>query len=122
MKNSAIIALVLLSFQVYTQQDRTLSYGIQWGFHGNESVYSAGMEQAHSRFQANNHGSVALDFIARYDVNNRWLVTSGLGFSTFGFEYALTENYSLLQNKRRYSVIRSDYGIINMPFLVYYKF
>ncbi|MBA2610362.1 MAG: hypothetical protein H0U95_00220 [Bacteroidetes bacterium] len=48
--------------------------------------------------------------------------TFGLGFNTFGFQYALAENYSLYSPKSHFSGIKSEFTALDLPLMIYYKF
>jgi len=63
-----------------------------------------------------------LDFIARYDYSNHWMAQFGLGFTSTGYEFALSENYNLLNECDRYSTIQSDFGKVEIPAMLFYKF
>jgi hypothetical protein len=80
------------------------------------------MTEANARFHHNPFGSGALTVMARYDFNKHWMITGGLGLSSFGFEYAISENYSLLRKNGQFTTIRSEFGVFDMPALIYYKF
>ncbi len=122
MKKFMIFCLGCLSISSSAQQDRTWSLGAQWGFQGNHSFFSGGMENANARFTHNPFGGGALNLIARYDYNKHWMLMTGLGLNTFGFEFALSENYSLHNEDRRSSTLRSEFGAFEIPVMLYYKF
>lgn len=53
------------------------------------------------------------------------MLTSGFGFSSLGFDYAIAENYSLLdraKNQRQFTRVRSSFGMLEIPFMAFYKF
>lgn len=123
MKKSIIaLALVTAGLQFKAQETDTWRWGIQLGAQGNKSEYAGGSSNAHARFNQNEFGSGAIDFIGRYDFNNHWKIETGLGFSAIGFEYALAENYSLINPMNRFSSIRSSAGTFQIPMMVSYKF
>ncbi len=122
MKNLLFFLLSLGVASGFSQQDKTWALGVQWGFQGNRSVLSGGMETANARFQHNSFGGGALNLLARYDYNSRWMVSAGFGFNSFGYEFALSNNYSLKLKDKQYSTIRSEFGVLELPTLIYYKF
>ena len=79
------------------------------------------MEEANARFKQNPCGGVALNLLARYDYNRRWMFTSGFGLTTYGFEYSLSENYSLRQGQVS-PIASGQFGVIEVPTMVFYKF
>ena len=48
--------------------------------------------------------------------------TFSLGVNTFGFQYALAENYSLRSPQSHFSGIKSDFSSLDLPLLIFYKF
>lgn len=122
MKKILLTAFVATSFTLFSQTDKIWSLGAQWGFQGNHSMLVGGMKTANARFHHTSFGGGALNLIGRYDHNKHWMLMTGLGFNTFGFEFALAENYSLVKGKRSYSPIRAEFGTLEIPTLVYYKF
>lgn len=122
MKNLLFFLLSLGAASGFSQQNKTWSLGVQWGFQGNRSVLSGGTETANARFQHNSFGGGALSLQARYDFNTRWMLSTGFGFSSFGYEFALANNYSLKNKDRQYSTIRSEFGALELPTLLFYKF
>lgn len=123
MKKTIILLLISSAFAGFSQENNAWRFGIQWGAQGNNSKFSGGMSDANARFQQNPFGAASLDFVTRYDLNKRWMVMSGLGFNSFGFEFALAENYSLLNYKDPHSSsIRSSFAAIEIPVMAFYKF
>ena len=124
MKNAALLLFTLLILSGFSQQDRSWSFGLQCGIQGNGSKLTGGMETANARFRHNSYGSGALDFIVRYDYNKHWMLMSGLGFSSYGFDFALSQNYSLIKDKaeQKLSTLKSQFGTVSIPTMVYYKF
>ncbi|MGZ3919985.1 MAG: outer membrane beta-barrel protein, partial [Bacteroidia bacterium] len=104
------------------QEDKTWRLGIQWGTQGNHAKFEGGMSDANARFHQNKFGGGALGLIARYDFNHRWMVTSGLGLNSYGFEFALAENYSFIHKGKRFSTIKSEFGGLEIPAMLYHKF
>lgn len=122
MRKSLIAVFSILVFTVLSQDSKTWRLGVQWGGLGNHSKFDGGMTEANARFQKNEFGSGSLDFVARYDFDRHWMFTAGLGVHSFGFDYALAENYSLLNKERKYTNIKSEFGVIEAPAQIFYKF
>lgn len=122
MKKLVLSAFTCLSLISFSQENDSWRIGVQWGFQGNRSEFSGGMSDANARFHQNKFDAAALNVIARYDLNKHWMGTIGLGFNTFGFQYALAENYSLYRPKNRFSGIKSEFSALDLPLMIYYKF
>ncbi len=122
MKKLILILFVLNSISIFSQENETWRIGAQWGFHGNSSYLTGGDEEANSRFQNNNAGNGAFTLVGRFDFNKHWMLMSGFGFNSYGFEYALTENYSAAKNERNYSVLKSNFSAFEIPIMAHYKF
>lgn len=120
MKNIFIILLVIHTISGFAQS-KEWRIGIQFGMHGSQSVYSGGMADAHARFSSNSFAAPSLDISARYDLNEKWMFLSGLGFSQTGFDFAIAENYSLLGKERKYTSIRSSIPLVQIPMIAAYK-
>jgi hypothetical protein len=122
MKKISAILFICLFTQLSAQSDKTWCFGAQWGFQGNHSSFSGGMEEANAKFRHNSFGGGALNFIARYDHNKHWMLMTGFGFNSFGFDYSLSKNYSLLNEESQNSTIRAQFGSVEIPTLIHYKF
>jgi hypothetical protein len=122
MKHFGLLACLLMFSGAYAQQDQTWSLGAQLGVHGNQSEFSGGMTEASARFHHNECAGNSMQFLARYDHNRHWMLTSGIGFYTFGFDYALTNNYSLLTEENRFTYLNNQFTAAEIPFMIHYKF
>jgi hypothetical protein len=122
MKKLLTTSLVCFALISTAQSDKTWSFGAQWGFQGNHSWFSGGMEEAHAKFHVNSFGGGALNLIARYDENKHWMLMTGLGFNSFGFEYSLTKNYSLRKPEDQSSSVSTQFSSLEIPTLIHYKF
>ncbi len=120
----AILLLVMgvTGLGLTAQENNTWRLGVQWGGHDNQSKYVGGSPNANARFHQNEFGGGTFNLVARYDLNQHWMATTGFGFNSFGFNFALAENYNLVTLKDRYSAIQTSYTGVEIPFLVYYKF
>ena len=122
MKKLILLSASLITLLVNAQETKSWRFGASFGVNGNQSKFSGGMTDANARFQQNAFATPSLDFIIRYDYNNHWMAMSSLGFTSTGYEFALAENYSLLDKSKQFSIINSDFGKIEMPAMVFYKF
>lgn len=122
MKKTLLSLLVIFGLTGMAQENNTWRIGAQWGLHGNHAQFTGGMEDANARFQQKPFGAGSFQVVGRYDINKRWMLMSGLGFNSFGFEFALAENYSFLRKSPRSSVIKSDFVAFEIPIMGFYKF
>lgn len=124
MKKLLLIIFAFAGLTVVSQENETLRFGVQWGFHGNESNLTGGMDNANARFFNNSFGGGSIKIEGRYDFDKHWMLMTGFGFSSYGFEYALAENHSLKMknDEKRFSVIRSEIGALEIPLEGFYKF
>lgn len=124
MKKIVFAALTCLVLNNFAQENNTWRLGVQWGFQGNRAEFSGGRTDAHARFHQNPFGGGAIDIIGRYDYNKHWMIMTGLGFNSCGFEFALAENYSLLTKNKvsHFSTIKSEFGSLQIPVMLFYKF
>lgn len=122
MKKIILTAYLFLALAGISQENKTWRLGIQWGPHGNPAKFEGGMSEANARFNYNKAGGVSLNLIGRYDYNHRWMVMTGLGFNSYGFKFGIAEDYSLLQKNRNYSSVETNFGALEIPVLLFYKF
>jgi hypothetical protein len=122
MKQTALLACFLMLSSLNAQKEQTWSLGAQFGAHGNTSTFSGGMEEANAHFQHTKFGGGSLQLLARYDYNKHWMLMSGIGFYTFGFEYSISHNYSLLTEMNRFTGVHSEFTTAEIPLMIHYKF
>ncbi len=122
MKKLMASGLICFFLQINAQNDKTWSFGAQWGFQGNPSTYSGGMEVADATFSHESFGGGSLNLIARFDHDKHWMLMTGVGFNSFGFEYNLSKNYSLVKDCQNESYTRVNFSTMEIPTLIHYKF
>lgn len=122
MKSLLIVSTLLLTLHLKGQENNSWRFGLQWGFQGNHSVPVNGSDAANAKFHHNRFGGAAFSLHARYDFDTHWMLTTGLGVQSFGFEFALAQNYSLLKEESHYKKLRSEFSALEVPFMVHYKF
>ncbi len=123
MKKLILLSAMALTLSLQAQENKTWRWGVQWGVQSNGSKYSGGMPDANARFNVNPNGGGALGLVARYDHNQHWMATFGLGFSTYGFNFAMANNYSFLNNmQNRFYGVQTSFTAIEAPIMIHYKF
>jgi hypothetical protein len=122
MKKIILLAMSVYTLTVCAQESKTWRLGASFGMNNNRAKFSGGTPEANARFHQNPFGTAGLDFLARYDYDNHWMAMFGLGFTSTGYEFALSENYSLLNKSKQFSTIISDFGKFEMPVMFFYKF
>lgn len=121
MKKLMILVAGILTLSANAQENKTWRLGASVGLNSNNAKFSGGMPDANARFHQNPFGTAGIDFIARCDYSNHWMGTAGLGMTSTGYQFALSENYSLLNKSAQFSSIKSDFGKIEMPVMIFYK-
>jgi hypothetical protein len=122
MKKSLIVLFAAFSLITQAQEQKTWRIGITLGNAGNKSVYTGGTSTANARFAKEKWGSGSFGINARYDLDKRWMINAGIGVHSIGFGYSIAQNYSLMRPDSRNRSIKSDFGVIEMPAMVFYKF
>lgn len=92
MKKIICLSFVALSFTSMAQSPWSIGFG--FGSVGNHSRFSGGMDEANARFHHNEYGSGSFFLMARRTLNTHWSVQAGMEFSSVGFNFMLTEDYS----------------------------
>jgi hypothetical protein len=96
-------------------------YGVNLGLGVNATYFAGGGEQAHAGFYSEQYGTGALNFAARYYLNDKWSLQSGLGFTNIGFEMGFAQNYSLIKNDH-FVQSRLVVNITQLPIMAIYSF
>lgn len=117
-----VLSISLLASVCFAQAQSTWKMGLTLGAVGNHSSFSGGDEIAHARFHHNNLGSGLWGLNFRKTYTDHWSLQAGIHFSETGFQFALTENYSLLTKKGHYTTNEVRAGVVSLPVSVLYHF
>ncbi len=116
MKKIIVAVLVVAAITNATAQGNW-SIGLLTSGSGNHSQFSGGMSDANGRFNSNPFGSGTLGIMGRYYLNKHWSLQSGMNLSQIGFEYTVSNDYSLLKKHDSHSTKNNiGIGIIQVPF------
>lgn len=122
MKKSAFTFMLssIVTFNLYANKIN-MQYGISMLGGTNYAQLSGGSDVAHAGFYKNNYGTGSLNFQARYFINEKWSVQSGIGFTSIGFDIGFAKNYSLVKNDH---FIKSSASIevTQIPLMAIYNF
>jgi hypothetical protein len=122
MKKLLLITASALSLVLNAQNNKTISFGWQWGFHGNQSEWSGGMQDANAKFVRNPFSGLNVSFMTRYDASDKWAFTGGIGLYTWGFDFSVRENYNIRREENKQSNVNVAFKTIELPFMAYRKF
>lgn len=114
MKNSLLLLILSVSIGSINAQSKW-NLGIQTGCVTNISKFESGNEEANALFTNNHFKSMQLGVIARYQINEKFSIQSGMNFTEFGFSYGMAKNYSLKKPLERSSDISSSTCITSLP-------
>jgi hypothetical protein len=121
MKNSFLLSFLLL----LAYQTQAFKSNMQYGFSllggTNYSQFSGGSDFAHANFYKHNSGTGAFNFNARYFIDERWSLQSGLGFTNIGFEVGFAQNYSLVKNDH-FINSSTNINVTQIPLMAIYNF
>lgn len=120
MKKILILSLAVISLGTANAQS-TWSLGIGASSLNNQTRLTGGMTDANARFHSNNHGAGGLGFVARKSLCEHWSFQTGLGFSSIGFDFAIAQNYSLLNKDGQYTGISTSVSTVNIPASIVYN-
>lgn len=104
-----------------TQAQSSWSLGIGFSSFANYSTFSGGMTDASALFHHNEFGSGAFNFTARKTLRPHWSFQTGLGFSSLGFNFALAQDYSMLNRSGQWTSTQTSVGIVNIPASLIYN-
>jgi len=122
MKNLTLTCLMLVSALLHSQEHKLWRYGVSVGMFGNKAEFAGGDAIANSRFVLNDFGAGSFHFNARYDANHHWMGSIGIGFTNYGFEYGIANDYQLAGNKRNTLTQRAEFAALEIPLMIHYKF
>lgn len=87
----------------------------------NYTQLSGGSDLANANFYKHNYGTGAINFNARYFINDKWSVQSGIGFTSIGFEIGFAKNYSLVKNDH-FINSKANIEVTQVPLMAIYNF
>jgi hypothetical protein len=96
--------------------------GVFAGAVGNHSTYTGGTEIAHARFHHNDLGAGIWGLSFRKTYTDHWSLQTGIQFSEIGYQFAIAENYSLLNKSGHYTYNTIKAGTFAIPVSVLYHF
>jgi hypothetical protein len=120
MKKLFILLVFILSIGSLNAQS-TWALGASVGSFGNYSTYSGGMMNANARFHHDLYGTGSFSFVARKTLCPHWSFQTGIGLSSVGFNFALTQNYSLLNEKDHYQNLNMSTTVAVIPVSLVYN-
>ena len=115
-----LLALAASSSAAFAQSN--WSMGLQWFCIGNDAKFTGGMSQTTGRFNGSCYGGTGLGINFKYTANDHWSFQAGLNAGSLGFDYSITNDYSLLTRNRKYSSNTASFGIAELPATVIYNF
>lgn len=117
-----ILLNVLLIFSIYTQASKkNIQYGLSVFGGTNYAQLIGGTDLAHANFYQHDYGTGAFNFNARWFINDKWSVQSGIGFTSLGFEYGFAKNYSLIKNDH-FINSKASIEVTQIPLMAIYNF
>ena len=121
-KTILLIAVAVNSLLLNAQENNTWRLGLQSGHNGNYNKFVGGMDNANARFHQNKFGSNGFSLVGRYDIDKHWMLTTGLGFTSSGYEFMIAENYSFTSKAPRFTNVKSNIPMFEIPLMASYKF
>jgi len=114
----SISLLIAIQAQAFK---RNMQFGLSLFGGTNYTQFSGGSDQAHAGFYKHNIGAGALNFNARYFLDERWSIQSGIGFTNIGFEMGFAKNYSLIKNDH-FIESSTNIEVTQIPLMAIYNF
>lgn len=122
MKKLILIASLIAATFIQAQEHQIWRWGVSVGTYGNKATFTGGDPIANSRFVLNEFGAGSFNFMARYDANAHWMGSVGMGFTNYGFEYGIANDYKLAGGKRNVYTQKAEFSALEIPFMIHYKF
>src|ERR1035437_8947039 len=96
-KITVLIAFVAISYASFSQTPNSWRVGVSATNIYNPSCFSGGASGANALFSQEDFVSGALEVNGRYYYNKHWSLQSGLAFGQLGFQFYMTQDYSLMK-------------------------
>lgn len=115
MKKLILMVLVIAAI-TNAKAQKNWSVGVFTSGSGNHAQFSAGSSEANGRFSSNPYGTGTFGLMGRYFLNNHWSLQSGMNLSQVGFEYAVSNDYSLLKKHNEHATKNNvGIGVLQVP-------
>jgi hypothetical protein len=120
MKKLMILSFALVTSSALSAQS-SWSLGIGTNSFANYSTFSGGMTDASALFHHNEHASGSFNFTARKTLHPHWSFQTGLGFSAIGFNFALAQDYSMLNRSGQWASTGVSISTTSIPASIIYN-
>lgn len=121
MRKIQLVVLVCLFANAISAQNNW-RWGLGVSSVGNSSMYVGGMKDANARFHQRNFETGVWSVYFRNDFKESWSFETGLQFSQIGFQYAIAENYSLLNKHKQFTSNQISSSTVSVPLSLIYRF
>lgn len=121
MKKIILLSAMLISSTIVSAQS-SWRMGLSLSAVGNKSSFSGGMHEANARFHHNELGTGVFSLSFRKSINNHFSFQTGLQFSSIGFNYAIAEDYSLMNKEKHYTNNQLSASTVAIPVSLIYHF
>jgi hypothetical protein len=120
MKKRLLMMALFASLAVSAQEG--CRFGLNSMLNVGRTDFSGGDKIASAHFRNDNFGGLGLGLNWRRDYTQRWMVTAGFGIRMWGFQYSLTNDYSLVRYRNKdHNVIFNDFVSAEIPVTLFYK-
>ena len=120
MKKIILLSALLISSTIYAQGNWRM--GLSLSAVGNKSSFSGGMHEANARFHHNEMGTGVFSLSFRKSINPHFSWQTGLQFSSIGFNYAIAEDYSLMNKHEQYTTNELNVSTVAIPVSLIFHF
>jgi hypothetical protein len=121
MKKNVFLLFLICSCLNTIAFNKNIQYGLSLQGLTNYVERTGGSDLAHKDFYKHNFGSGAINFNARYFIDDRWSLQSGIGFTAIGFDFGFAQNYSLTMNNHFLNSAASI-TVTQVPLMLNYSF
>jgi hypothetical protein len=121
MKKIILLSCILIVGSHSFGTNNKIQYGLSLLGGTNYSQLSGGSDMAHAGFYKHNFGTGAFNFQARYFIDEKWSIQSGIGFTSIGFQIGFAKNYSLIKNDH-FIESTATIEVTQIPLMAIYNF
>ncbi len=121
MKKYSVLVILFYVINVHAQY-KPWAVGLNFSATGNYSKFSGGMSDAHARFNHNNFATGSLNILFQKQYTQNLFLQTGFGFTEIGFETSISNNYSFYNIENRFTALRTNIAVVEIPLTAIYKF